>query len=134
MSENKPRAFIKKYGSRKEVFDGVAKMTRGGLESEDLFLDDQGVIRSVKQQESLKKSGENLVRKEKRVVPQVEPSSDSEYEDGGDAKAVPLKAMNINDLKDAVKNLLGTDKLPKGHSKWKKQQWIEKARELDLVC
>ena len=65
MSE-KPRAFSKKYGSRKDVIDGLAAMTRGNLTASDLFVDDDGVIRSVKQQESLKKSVDNLVKKGKK--------------------------------------------------------------------
>jgi hypothetical protein len=148
MSDTKPRAFTKKYGSRKEVFDGVACMTRGGLSIEDLFVDGDGVIRSLKQQESLKKSQDNLVRKEKKVkVPDlgkaVQSDDDSEisnHSDGGAdvtkrTKAVPTKALNICDIKDAVAETLSenNDKLPRGHSKWKKEQWLEKARQLQLV-
>jgi hypothetical protein len=156
MSDNKPRAFTKKYGTRKEVFDGVACMTRGSLSIEDLFLDNDGVIRSLRQQESLKKSQDNLVRKEKKVNPdnnnnsrvvgkgKVVPSDDddSEVENNSDpgpdvtrTKAVPTKALNISDIKEVVTAALqkNNSKLPKGHSKWKKQQWVEKARELQLV-
>jgi len=155
MSDNKLRAFTKKYGSRKEVFDGVACMTRGGLTLDDLFLDDNGVIRSVKQQESLKKSQDNLVKKEKKQNKEVsvkqindddsedsEPivnNSDVEEESAARprrTKAVPTKALNICDIKEAVAAALqkNNDNLPRGHSKWKKQQWIDKARELNVVC
>jgi hypothetical protein len=154
MSDNKPRCFSKKYGSRKEVFDGVACMTRGGLVVDDLFLDNDGVIRSVKQCESLKKSEANLVKKEKKQNKEVvskpvdeddsegsEPvvnNSDVEEESASRrrrTKAVPTKALNICDIKEAVTKTLekNNDKLPKGHSKWKKNDWLNKARELELV-
>ena len=148
MSDNKPRCFTKKFGTRKEVFDEIACMTRGGLTLEDLFLDDNGVIRSVKQQESLKKSQDNLVKKEKKVKCKVEEESDdSEVNNNSDAgedvsnppnprtKAVPTKALNICDIKEAVSEALqkNNDKLPKGHSKFKKQDWLNLAKELQLV-
>ena len=151
MSENKPRVFTKKYGTRKEVFDGVACMTRGSLTVEDLFLDNDGVIRSLCQQESLKKSQDNLVRKEKKVNPvknnknnntRVLPNGDDDdsevdNSDPGEdvTKAVPTKALNISDIKGLVISFLqkNNSNLPKGHSKWKKQQWVDKARELKLV-
>lgn len=151
MSDNKPRCFTKKFGTRKEVFDEIACMTRGGLTLEDLFLDDNGVIRSVKQQESLKKSQDNLVKKEKKVKCKVEEESDdSEVNNNSDAgedvsnpsnlsnprtKVVPTKALNICDIKEAVSEALqkNNDKLPKGHSKFKKQDWLNLAKELQLV-
>ena len=148
MSDNKPRCFTKKFGTRKEVFDEIACMTRGGLTLEDLFLDDNGVIRSVKQQESLKKSQDNLVKKEKKVKCKVEEESDdSEVNNNSDAgedvsnlpnprtKAVPTKTLNICDIKEAVSEALqkNNDKLPKGHSKFKKQDWLNLAKELQLV-
>jgi len=155
---NKPRAFTKKYGSRKEVFDGVASMTRGGLSLDNLFLDDDGVIRSVKQQESLKKTKDNLVRKERKAPVKNEPSdsdnSEADHSEVGEdvtadentkkvnleqnrpkTKAVPTKALNISDIKEAVSAALqkNNSKLPKGHSTFKKQQWIDLARELNVV-
>ena len=156
MSDNKPRAFSKKYGTRKEVFDGVACMTRGGLTLEELFVDGDGVIRSIKQCESLKKSQDNLVKKEKKVKVQVpdlgkahQSDDDSELSNHSDAgedttkknsksrtKAVPTKALNICDIKEAITETLtkNNSKLPKGHSKWKKEQWLSLAKELELVA
>ena len=137
MSDSKPRAFSKKYGTRKEVFDQVASMTRGGLRVEDLFIDDDGVIRSVKQQESLKKSEANLVKKEKKVAKKEEPKTESSDDSGGEGLALEtsLKDFNICDIKDAVKKALENvnEKLPRGYSKWKKQQWIDEARRLEIV-
>ncbi len=67
------------------MFDEIACMTRGGLTLEDLFLDDNGVIRSVKQCESLKKNQNNLVKKDKKVSKVVvEESDDSEVNDNSD--------------------------------------------------
>jgi hypothetical protein len=153
MSDKKPVCFTKKFGTRKEVFDEIACMTRGGLTLEDLFLDDNGVIRSVKQCESLKKNQNNLVKKDKKVSKVVvEESDDSEVNDNSDpgedvsanasksrtprTKAVPTKALNISDIKEAVSATLqkNNEKLPKGYSKWKKEQWLDKARELELVA
>lgn len=134
MSE-KVRAFSKKYGTRKEVVSEIAAKTRGGLTADDLFIDNEGVIRSVKQQESLKKSSNNLIKKEKKVVEEVHTdASDSDTPNG--TPAVPAKAMNINDLKEAVRNHFDNNNqsMPKGYSKWKKQQWIEQAKELQIVC
>ena len=147
MADNKPRAFSKKYGTRKEVFDGVAVMTRGGLTLEELFVDEDGVIRSLKQAESLKKSQNNLVKKEKKdkVVKLDEVPHDSDDSEDGDlvvnnseveeesqarsrrTKAVPTKALNISDIKEAVQVAMqkNNDKLPKGHSKWKKCNRVE---------
>ncbi len=153
MTDKKPVCFTKKFGTRKEVFDEIACMTRGGLTLEDLFLDDNGVIRSVKQCESLKKNQNNLVKKDKKVSKVVvEESDDSEVNDNSDpgedvsantsksrtprTKAVPTKALNISDIKEAVSATLqkNNEKLPKGYSKWKKEQWLDKARELELVA
>ena len=153
MTDKKPVCFTKKFGTRKEVFDEIACMTRGGLTLEDLFLDDNGVIRSVKQCESLKKNQSNLVKKDKKVSKVVvEESDDSEVNDNSDpgedvsanvtksrtprTKAVPTKALNISDIKEAVSATLqkNNEKLPKGYSKWKKEQWLDKARELELVA
>ena len=139
MSEAKTRAFTKKYGSRKEVFDGVACMTRGGLGLEDLFLDDDGVIRSVRQQESLKKSQDNLVRKPKKEDHKEEAKEASTDDDSveGDKLSMPsFEGMTREQLKEAIKKALENteEKLPKGHSKWNKQQWIDEARRLNLVA
>ena len=135
MSEAKTRAFSKKYGTRKEVFDGVACMTRGGLGLEDLFLDDNGVIRSLKQVESLKKSEGNLVRKSKKEEHKEVSTDDDSVEDA--KLSVPsFDGMTREQLKEAIKKALENteEKLPKGHSKWTKQQWIEEARRLNLVA
>ena len=135
MSEAKTRAFSKKYGTRKEVFDGVACMTRGGLGLDDLFLDDDGVIRSVKQQESLKKSQVNLVKKEKKVIVEEEDNDTDDSVEDAKLSVPAFTGMTREQLKEAIKKALDQtdEKLPKGHSKWTKEQWLVKAREMNLV-
>ena len=88
MADNKPRCFTKKFGTRKEVFDEIACMTRGGLTLENLFLDDDGVIRSVKQAESLKKSQNNLVKKEKKVKVVKSDKVNDNDDDSEDSEAI----------------------------------------------
>ncbi len=56
----------------KEVFDGVASMTRGGLSLDNLFLDDDRVIRS--------ETKDNLVRKERKAPVKNEPSDSDNSE------------------------------------------------------
>ena len=123
MSEAKSRAFSKKYGTRKEVFDGVACMTRGGLGLEDLFLDDNGVIRSLKQVESLKKSEGNLVRKSKKEEHKEVSTDDDSVEDA--KLSVPsFDGMTREQLKEAIKKALENteEKLPNGLSNGLKKQ------------
>ena len=82
-SQDKPKLFVKNVGSRKEVIEGVACRTAGGLTVDDLFVDQNGVIKSKKQAESLKlrKGLEHQVA----VTPVVE---ESDHEDAG-VKAIP---------------------------------------------
>lgn len=46
----------KKYGTRKEVFDGLSEMTRGGLSKDDLVEGKNGKILSKKKSEMAKQS------------------------------------------------------------------------------
>lgn len=46
----------KKYGTRKEVFDGLSEMTRGGLSKDDLMEGKNGKILSKKKSEMAKQS------------------------------------------------------------------------------
>ena len=47
---------MKKYGDRQSVYDGLSKMTRGGLMKDDLMLSKSGKIVSKKKSERAKEN------------------------------------------------------------------------------
>ena len=47
---------MKKYGDRQSVYDGLSKMTRGGLMKDDLVLSKSGKIVSKKKSERAKEN------------------------------------------------------------------------------
>ena len=47
---------MKKYGDRQSVYDGLSKMTRGGLMKEDLLMSKNGKIVSKKKSDRAKEN------------------------------------------------------------------------------
>ena len=47
---------MKKYGDRQSVYDGLCKMTRGGLTKEDLLMSRNGKIVSKKKSDQAKEN------------------------------------------------------------------------------
>ena len=62
----------KKYGTRKEVYDGLSQMTRGGLSKDDLMEGKNGKILSKKKSALAKESYAKFGFK-KRTVEQPTP-------------------------------------------------------------
>ena len=134
-SQDKPKLFVKTIGSRKEVFEGIACKTAGGLTADDLFVDQNGVIKSKKQAESLK-ARKGLEHHEQQggsvsVAPVAEESDHEEVS----VKAIPKVVYKLNDLKFAVTQALAKNnmELPKNYSKWRKHEWLEFAESINAV-
>ena len=58
----------KKYGTRKEVFDGLSQMTRGGLSKDDLIEGKNGKILSKKKSAMAKESYAKFGFKKREVA------------------------------------------------------------------
>ena len=64
---------MKKYGDRQSVYDGLSKMTRGGLMKEDLVLSKNGKIVSKKKSERAKENYAKYGFKKREIEVAVEP-------------------------------------------------------------
>ena len=119
--------YLKKFGNKAEVFEGKALQTRGGLKFDDLYVNDEGILKSRRQK----------LNKEPEVI--VEEKQESDDDDSGDDFkkniAISKNNLKIQDLKEAIKLELIKHNLtlPKGCSKWKRLDWVNKAIELKLV-
>jgi hypothetical protein len=134
-SQDKPKLFVKTVGSRKDVIEGIACKTAGGLTVDDLFVDQNGVIKSKKQAESLK-ARKGLEHHEPQggssnVAPVVEESDHEEVS----VKAIPKAVYKLDDIKFAVTQALAKNNMdmPKNYSKWRKQEWLEFAESINAV-
>ena len=63
----------KKYGTRKEVFDGLSQMTRGGLSKDDLMEGKNGKILSKKKSTMAKESYAKYGFKKREQVEEPKP-------------------------------------------------------------
>ena len=63
-------AKVLSVGSRREVFKGLAKKTRGGLVSKDLIKNARGKIVSLKKSKMAQKAKFNPLMKQKLLIPE----------------------------------------------------------------
>jgi hypothetical protein len=119
---------MKKFGSKAEVWEGTAQMTRGKLTKEDLFMDDQSKIKSKKQNKSemaYEAKGGILLNS----LDIEEPNEVSEEEEEVIKKyAIPLDNMTVDELKATIKALSKTT--VRGLYKLKKQELIAMLTEM----
>jgi len=124
--------YLKKFGNKAEVYEGKALQTRGGLKFDDLYVSDEGVLKSRRQKQNKQ---EVEVAVEKSSVYEDDGSGSDNSGDDKGTPAIPKNNLKIQDIKDAIKSELSKNKLslPKGSSKWKRLDWINKAVEMGIV-
>jgi hypothetical protein len=128
MSENVNQIYQKKYGSRAEVYNGVAFSTRGHLKREDLFVDENGVLQSKKQVDSLKAK---TVSSSLKNVPEVEEDEDITGDEKDLTKAIDCSTYTVSDLKNLITQMYTRNnlELPK-MTKMKKSELVMLAKSI----
>ena len=128
MSENVNQIFQKKYGSRAEVYNGIALSTRGQLKKENLFVDENGVLQSKKQVDSLKAKTVNSNLTKTSV--EVREEDDNTGDEKDLTKAVDLNSYNCKELKDLITQMcLANGREPPKMLKLKKCELIKLAQQ-----
>ena len=123
------KIYTKNFGTKREVYDGIAFQTRGGLTKESLFVDENSVLKSRKQVDSLKVN--KKIKETTNAVPEVD--DDNSGDDDNKTKAIDISKYNIAELKALISqmSLKMNEPTPK-MSKLKKNELIDIA--VSLSC
>jgi hypothetical protein len=121
---------MKKYGTREQVLNGEAEMTKSKITKDQMQVVD-GKIKTLKEIEQQEIRKQKLQAKKEEAPPS--PVDEESSQEG--VKAVPRDAYNLADLKELVNTYIKDNDrtLPRGTSKWKKADWKQCAVELNLI-
>lgn len=87
-----------KYGSKEQVFEGLADQTKGGLCKEDLMVNKKGNIISKKRHEHGKKAFDNIRKKNNLNEEKIEESSAKDNAlDNNISESKPLQKIDESD-------------------------------------
>ena len=136
MSESN-KIYSKNFGNKREVYDGLAFQTRGGLTKDSLFLDENSVLRSRKQVDSMKANKKIKDYPVAVAVAQQKEVPETDNDDSGDdyvkTKAIDINKFCVSDLKSIITQMsLKMNQPAPKMSKLKKAELIDIA--IGLSC